>query len=336
MINVRLAPLLACFALLALRPDPGARTLLAARAGALLSFAVAITAVVELRAAMERELGGTSTASSPTSGSGYAPPHAAFRFRFEGRARPRLDPRRRLPSAAPRRRCLDLVRRNGPLADPVPTRCGPAGEGGHVLGTSSRGSFATRWTACTSTTFQSNGDVDPFGNAPPGPSWRRLVRTGQWRLDEKIPGTPAQDHHEPDRGPCAHWRQLLVERLAWLVAALCLVQLAVAAGRPIPARILVIDEVTYHAMTRALVHRWSLAIDNGWDVISFHFRARVGARARRGRAPLSRSIPPLASSDRGRAALRAPRATGVRRAEHALVLRDDPSSRARSEFEALG
>jgi len=61
-------------------------------------------------------------------------------------------------------------------------------------------------------------------------------------------------------------RRLLFERFGWLVGMACLAQLAVALlYYPGPV---VIDEVTYHAMTRALVRSGSLALDNGWEILA--------------------------------------------------------------------
>ena len=75
-------------------------------------------------------------------------------------------------------------------------------------------------------------------------------------------------------------RRLLFERFTWLVIAACAAQVVVALVY-YPGCV-VIDEVTYHAMTRALVRTGSLTLDNGLDVISSpeleweHARAVVG------------------------------------------------------------
>lgn len=47
-----------------------------------------------------------------------------------------------------------------------------------------------------------NGELEPFADRPPGPSFRAVLREGAWTLYRKIPGEMNAPWDVPDQGPC--------------------------------------------------------------------------------------------------------------------------------------
>jgi len=200
MLNVRIAPLLALFALLVLRPDGGFRTQIAVRAGAVLSFAVAITAIVEIRAA-QRELGDLDALLAR-----IRPGARVLTLHFDSDSTVVQAPAWIHVAAYHRLRRGGVASLSFSQMAHWPIRfradAEPPEEG--------RGFWDFRPCAFRNTIdgayfdfVLSNGGVDPFANDPPGPSWRRVANVGQWRLDEKIEGAWNDQARAPDVGPCS-------------------------------------------------------------------------------------------------------------------------------------
>ena len=198
MLNVRIAPFLAYFALPVLRPDPGARTRLAVRASAILSFAVGLTAFVQIRLA-QRELGDFDAVlarirpgarvltlhfapySTVAQGPAWIHVAAYHRLRRGGVASLSFSEMAHWPirfrgDARPPQKAMGFW-------DFEPCLFRNTVDGAYY-------DFVL-----------SNGNTDPFANGPSGPSWRRAATVGQWRLDEKVEGTWTS-HQTPDPGPC--------------------------------------------------------------------------------------------------------------------------------------
>jgi hypothetical protein len=200
MLNVRLAPLLAFFALPILRPDPGVRSRRAVLAGAALSLAVALTATVEIRRA-QRELGDFDALLDR-----IRPGARVLTLHFDSYSKVVQAPPWIHLGSYHRVRHGGVASLSFSAMAHWPIRFRPEAEPPEA----GRGFWDFKPCLFRNTIdgryydyVLSNGNVDPFANDPPGPSWRRVAATGPWRLDEKIEGSDRNIEGVRDVGPCS-------------------------------------------------------------------------------------------------------------------------------------
>jgi hypothetical protein len=209
MLNVRLAPLVALFALLPLKPRRTAPARVALVAAAMAGVAIAINAAREIRATVDEELGDLDGMLSSTT-----PGARLLMLSFDMRSRHMLFPPWLHVGAYHR------VAKGGvssfsftelphwPLRyreENAPPKKAEAFWEFHPC------TFRNAVDGAYHDFVLVHGDLDPFRDEPPGPVFRRVARTRALTLYAKVPDQTWASSGERDRGPCDQKAELDAE-----------------------------------------------------------------------------------------------------------------------------